>query len=85
MRVGGIRDLDAIAVRGEKKIKPDKSMLIFGAGTCGMASGCGDLMDFARGYLSEKGIEDVIITSVGCNGLCYAEPLVDVRLPGKRE
>jgi NADH-quinone oxidoreductase subunit F len=84
MSVREMKELEDIASRGAKKIKPEKPMLVFGAGTCGVASGCGDLIDFAREYLKSKGIEnEVILTSVGCNGMCHAEPLVDVKLPGR--
>jgi len=79
MKVRELRDLEIIAARGEKKINPEKPMIVFGAGTCGIASGCGELIDFAKDFI--KG--DILSMSVGCNGLCYAEPIVDVKLPGK--
>ncbi|MDY6984910.1 MAG: FAD-dependent oxidoreductase [Candidatus Thermoplasmatota archaeon] len=79
MRVKELKDLEQIATEGEKKINPEKPLIVFGAGTCGIASGCGELIDLAKGLIKD----DVLSMSVGCNGLCYAEPIVDVKLPGK--
>jgi NADP-reducing hydrogenase subunit HndB len=50
--------------------------------TCGIASGAKDVMDFFITNLAKRNIE-AIVTQTGCMGYCYAEPTVEVRLPGQ--
>lgn len=49
--------------------------------TCGIASGAKDTMEFMTEALEKRGI-DAVVTQVGCMGYCYAEPTIEVRLPG---
>lgn len=50
--------------------------------TCGLASGARKVMDFMIDELDKRGISGVI-TQTGCMGYCYAEPTVEVQLPGR--
>jgi NADP-reducing hydrogenase subunit HndB len=50
--------------------------------TCGIASGAKGIMDFFLEELDKRNIE-AIITQTGCMGYCYAEPTVEIILPGK--
>jgi len=59
-----------------------KPRIFVGTGTCGRAAGALTLLDVARRELAKRNIE-AIITTVGCIGLCYAEPLVDIVKPGR--
>ena len=52
-----------------------------GAALCGKAAGCDDVIDALRSSLEGRGIAGQV-SEVGCLGLCFAEPLVDVKLPG---
>ena len=49
--------------------------------TCGIASGAKETMEFMAGALEKRGVE-AIVTQVGCMGYCYAEPTIEVSLPG---
>lgn len=49
--------------------------------TCGIASGAKDVMTFFLEELEKRGI-DSIVTQTGCMGYCYAEPTVEITLPG---
>ncbi len=49
--------------------------------TCGIASGAKDTMEFMAEALEKRGIE-AVVTKVGCMGYCYAEPTIEVKLPG---
>jgi NADH-quinone oxidoreductase subunit F len=82
MTIKNIDDLEGLAQIGRAQINCSKPRLIFGLGTCGIASGGQSLMTFATDYLKQLGVE-AEITTVGCIGLCHAEPLVDVELPGR--
>lgn len=50
--------------------------------TCGIASGAKPVMDFFVEELDKRGI-GAVVTQTGCMGYCYAEPTVEVQLPGQ--
>ena len=50
--------------------------------TCGIASGARETMEFMAQALEKRGV-DAAVTKVGCMGYCYAEPTIEVRLPGR--
>ncbi|MBQ4438028.1 (2Fe-2S) ferredoxin domain-containing protein [bacterium] len=50
--------------------------------TCGIASGAKEVMDFYLEELDKQGIK-AVVTQTGCMGYCYAEPTIEVKLPGK--
>jgi len=50
--------------------------------TCGIASGAKTVMEFLMEELEKRGIESVV-TQTGCMGYCYAEPTIEVTIPGK--
>ncbi|UCG55537.1 MAG: NADH-quinone oxidoreductase subunit NuoF [Dehalococcoidia bacterium] len=58
-----------------------KPRILVGAGTCGRAAGAMEILEAIRAKLAEHSIE-ATITQVGCIGLCYAEPMVDIIKPG---
>lgn len=53
-----------------------------GTGTCGIAAGALKTFDAVVQALREKGADDVVVRQTGCMGLCHAEPVVEVRVPG---
>jgi NADH-quinone oxidoreductase subunit F len=55
--------------------------ILIGTGTCGMAAGAGDVLESLERELARSNIEADII-QVGCIGLCYAEPLIEIIKPG---
>lgn len=50
--------------------------------TCGIASGAKTVMDYMITELEKRSIASVV-TQTGCMGYCYAEPTIEVTLPGK--
>ncbi len=60
----------------------EKPRIIVGAATCGQAAGATSVLETIDKELSRLGI-DATVTQVGCIGLCYAEPLVDIIKPGR--
>ena len=52
-----------------------------GTALCGQAAGADAVVASLREALRNQGA-DARISEVGCFGLCYAEPLLDVQLPG---
>ena len=51
--------------------------------TCGIASGAREVMNYLAELIRDEDIENVVITQSGCMGYCYAEPTIEVTLPGK--
>ncbi len=51
--------------------------------TCGIASGAKEIMDFIVDELDNRAV-DAVVTQTGCMGYCYAEPTIEVTLPGEK-
>ncbi len=67
----------------EKSIDPEKVIQIkVGMATSGIASGAREVMAFLIEELEKRNIE-AVVTQVGDMGYCYAEPTIEVTLPGK--
>lgn len=49
--------------------------------TCGIASGAKVVMEYFIEELDKRNI-DAVVTQTGCMGYCFAEPTVEVVLPG---
>ena len=58
---------------GQKRAKITVHM-----GTCGIASGARDIMDALLDELEQNSVNDVLVTTSGCIGICSREPLVTV-------
>jgi NADP-reducing hydrogenase subunit HndB len=50
--------------------------------TCGIASGARETRNFLIEETEHQAI-DAVVTQTGCMGFCYAEPTVEITLPGK--
>ncbi|MFH0846549.1 MAG: NuoF family protein [Chloroflexota bacterium] len=64
----------------QKEVESDKPHIFIGMATCGQAAGAGSALDAIQDELKRSNTE-AIITKVGCIGLCYMEPLVDIKKP----
>jgi NADP-reducing hydrogenase subunit HndB len=51
--------------------------------TCSRAAGADEIFDFFSEAIRKRGIE-ATVSATGCMGYCYAEPTVEVALPGKK-
>ena len=61
---------------------PDKPLIIVGAATCGQAAGANSVLKSIYSALEDNKV-DAAVMQVGCIGICYAEPLVDIVKPGQ--
>jgi NADP-reducing hydrogenase subunit HndB len=50
--------------------------------TCCIASGSRETMNYIADELEKRNIE-AVVTQTGCMGYCYAEPTVEITMPGK--
>jgi len=57
--------------------------ILIGMGTCGIAAGARETFDaFVRALAEHPTLKRVAIRQTGCMGLCYAEPTVEIAMPG---
>ncbi len=56
--------------------------VVVGMGTCGIAAGAKEALNVFLGEVYTRKLENVVIKQTGCMGLCYAEPTVEVKMPG---
>jgi NADP-reducing hydrogenase subunit HndB len=73
---------DKLKVREKGLDSENQVQIKVAMATCGIASGAKGIMDFFIDELDKRNIE-AIITQTGCMGYCYAEPTVEILLPGK--
>ena len=79
-----ISDLDKISQRVRKTVLlregAGRAKVTVHMGTCGIAAGARKIMSTLMDELEKNNIQDVILTSSGCAGLCSKEPMVTVEL-----
>lgn len=51
--------------------------------TCGIASGAREIMNYMVDELAVQGVNNAVVTQTGCMGYCYAEPTIEVTIPGQ--
>ncbi|WP_372947507.1 (2Fe-2S) ferredoxin domain-containing protein [Mariniphaga sp.] len=89
-KIKTLADLRRIKEEVQSKIKlrensdhPEQLVQVkVGMATCGIASGAKETMKYFVDELEQQAI-DAVVTQTGCMGYCYAEPTVEVTLPGK--
>ena len=52
-------------------------------GTCGIAAGAREILSGLLKEIEKKKLNDVIVTTSGCAGLCSREPMATVEITGK--
>jgi NADP-reducing hydrogenase subunit HndB len=81
-----IEDLDRIKNQVHSKWSPDKPdgvpRITVHMGTCGLAAGAGPVHKALELALAEADIENTIVMTTGCAGMCSREPMVTVEIPG---
>ena len=67
----------------EKSNTPEQMVQIKVAmATCGIAAGAKEVMSYFIEVLDRERV-DALVTQTGCMGYCYAEPTVEITVPGK--
>ncbi|MCP5105868.1 MAG: (2Fe-2S) ferredoxin domain-containing protein [bacterium] len=51
-------------------------------GTCGIAAGAREILSALTGAIGEAKLDDVIVTTSGCAGLCSREPMATLEITG---
>ncbi len=82
-----VEDLDKISLMTRKttllREGAGKAKITVHMSTCGIASGARKIMNVLLDEFEKNKIEDVILTSSGCAGLCSREPMATVELKGE--
>lgn len=77
-------DLDRIARRMRQQTVlregAGRAKVTVHMGTCGIAAGARGVMSTMLSLIDEQGIQDVILTTSGCAGLCSREAMMTVEL-----
>ncbi|HPD94602.1 MAG: (2Fe-2S) ferredoxin domain-containing protein [Bacteroidales bacterium] len=71
-----------IEVREKGEVSENLVQIKVAMATCGIAAGAKPIMEFLIDELDKRGI-NAVVTQTGCMGYCYAEPTIEVKLPGK--
>ena len=61
----------------------EQTVLAVGMATCGVAAGAREVSEALSDEIKKQGLENVSVMATGCYGFCYAEPMVEVRVPGE--
>lgn len=69
--------LERLRAEGEALLHPGATRITVGVGTCGLAAGAREVRDALAAAIADAG-GDTLLAGVGCRGLCYAEPLVEL-------
>jgi len=80
-RIEDIGVFNAVREAGLAKLVPSVPRIAIGMGTCGNGNGA-EALHRAFAEVIDRSGTDFYLTSVGCFGACYLEPLVNVRVPG---
>ncbi len=77
-------DLDRIAERMRQQTMlrdgAGRAKITVHMGTCGISAGARTIMSALMNELEQQKVEDIILTTSGCAGLCSREPMMTVEL-----
>lgn len=82
-----IRNLAALRAVKEATLAvmdPEKSgrpRVVVGLATCGIAAGAQEVYDALQKELKAQGLDQVLLETTGCVGICQFEPVVEVYIP----
>ena len=65
----------------ERAMNKKSPRITVGMGTCGIKAGAQTVVDELHSLLEEN--DGVVVTHVGCVGLCSYEPVIEVAMPGQ--
>lgn len=70
------------SIEEQYKKKMERPRIVVGLGTCGIAAGGNKVMNAIKSEVASRGL-DVDLDFTSCIGMCYAEPVVEMGLPGE--
>lgn len=82
MKIKSEADLKKIGENGKKTLLPSDVRIQVGTATCGLAKRANTIKDALESEVKKQKLKATVV-EVGCNGMCYQEPIVDVIQKGK--
>jgi NADH:ubiquinone oxidoreductase subunit F (NADH-binding)/(2Fe-2S) ferredoxin len=82
MKIKSESDLKKLSDTAKEKLVPSEVRIQVGAATCGLAKRAKALKDVIESEVKRQKLKATIV-EVGCNGMCYQEPIVEVIQKGK--
>jgi NADH:ubiquinone oxidoreductase subunit F (NADH-binding)/(2Fe-2S) ferredoxin len=82
MKIKSEGDLKKLSATAKEKLVPSEVRIQVGAATCGLAKRAKALKDVIESEVKRQKLKATIV-EVGCNGMCYQEPIVEVIQKGK--
>ena len=79
--IDDLKDLRDKAREARSDREENKTSIILGMGTCGIAAGAHDVAAEVQSELKKHKISAEVF-NVGCIGMCHNEPLLDIQQPG---
>lgn len=85
-----LEELKAIRERASKKInlrgggEGEETKILVGMGTCGISAGARETLTALLEEVDNKELKNVYVSQVGCQGNCFAEPIVQVNRPNEK-
>ncbi len=83
-----LEELSAIKAEALKKsnLGPDATTtrVVVGMATCGISAGATPVYEEVIKQVSQKA-PDIMVSQVGCIGICCLEPIIEVHEPGKEK
>jgi len=82
-----IEDLEKITENVKRKMLTREGggrvKIVVHMGTCGIVAGAREIMNVFLNQLEISGVNDIIISSSGCAGLCSREPMATIEVVGQ--
>lgn len=83
-KIGSLAALTAVRDRLNESAAANRNTIVnVSLGTCSIASGGRVALAAMESAVAELGLTDVEFTQSGCMCYCFAEPTVEVKVPGK--
>ncbi|MCX8042606.1 MAG: NADH-quinone oxidoreductase subunit NuoF [Desulfobacterota bacterium] len=76
------RYLAAWKEKGITTLFPNTIKIMVGTASCGLASGAASIAQAFKANIAQNNF-DAMVTTTGCAGMCFQEPLVDITIPRK--
>lgn len=64
------------------KTSDTKIQILVGMGTCGIAAGAQKVFNVLEQEINNKGLTNIEVKPVGCLGLCFSEPNIEIIAEG---
>ena len=82
MKIKDTKEIEVMAAKGLESLKPAKIRFTVGSAGCGLSKGARETLEALKQEVVQSKL-DAEVVAVGCIGLCYAEPIVNVISPGR--